>query len=244
MYRVLIIHSALLSIPHTTTSIMRTFGDRRHSNYKGNANTYQRRQEYKTRTSNEWDLRIDLVGGLTVDALVAHAQLNLGTIVYIMVSGIESPDLAYNSTTNIRGETITKTAGSVSQELHVHVGVVSQRLMTRQQAIDLLIPQGTVLSPGQLYAVPRNTKFSYVGWVCHHSKELTKLKDEPGLRYEYGILPLDTFDINRLKDIDRMIRKFGNAEMRVRFKFYQDALKTAKELDKIDQAELANLPAN
>lgn len=72
---------------------MRTFGDRRHANYKGTANTYQRRQEYKTRTSNEWDLRIDVVGGLTVDALVAHAQLNLGTIAYIMVSGIESPDL-------------------------------------------------------------------------------------------------------------------------------------------------------
>ena len=177
---------------------MRTFGDRRHSNYKSGANTYQRRKEYTTRTSNEWDLRIDVVGGLTADGVVARVKENLMSLTYAMVSGVESPD-----TNDFKGSS----THLGSEENHVHIGIISTLLLTRDQAVALVLPKNTDLPKGSIYAVPRNTKFPYVGWICHHSKEFTKVKGEPGLRYEHGVLPLDGFELPKLEAVDRMIRK-------------------------------------
>ncbi|KAE9239346.1 hypothetical protein PF004_g7981 [Phytophthora fragariae] len=51
------------------------------------------------------------------------------------------------------------------------------------------------------------------------------------------MLPLDSFDLETLESVDRMIKKFGNEVMKERFKFYQDALRTAKELDALEKED-------
>jgi len=222
---------------------MRSFG--KSKSYKSNyeSNTYQRRKEYSTRVSNEWDLRLDVLTEVGAQAVTAKAIENLDQFTFIMVSGMETPDSA-TIYPNPRHEREPRLS-AVSQELHVHIGLITNRPLTRQQAIDLVRPDGVATTPGSVYAVPRNTKFPYTGWICHHSKMTTKMKDQPGLRLEHGTLPLDAFDMDTLTSVDRMIRKFGNEDMKHRFEFYQDALRTLKEMEAVPAIdENYNVPKN
>jgi hypothetical protein len=137
-----------------------------------------------------------------------------------MVSGVERPDPAVGQKTMIG-----------STEDHVHIGLVVSRPIKRTMALNTVCPAWKMLPPGSVYAVPRNQKFPYAGWVCHHSKDGFKLNGEPGLRYEHGILPMDTFERAKLEQIDRLVKKFGNEEMKQRFKHYQDSLKLLKDFE-------------
>lgn len=197
---------------------MRSFGKSKDYKNQYPSNTYQRRKEYKTRASNEWDLRLDVVEEQCAQQVVTKCLGNKDKFNFVMVSGVEVPD--------------SPAAGAHrSTELHVHVGIITNTPLTRQQAIDLVRPDGVATTPGSVYAVPRNPKFPYTGWICHHSKMQTKLHGQPGLRLEHGMLPLDKFDTATLESVDRMIKKFGNDDMKKRFAYYQDALHTLKQME-------------
>lgn len=164
--------------------------------------------------------------------VVNHILRRKEEFIFIMVSGMEVPDLP-------------NAGKNGSEEQHIHIGFVVNRPLTRQQALELVQPMGIATTPGSVYAVPRNPKFPYVGWICHHSKAAFKVQGQPGLRLEHGMLPMDSFDTPKLEAIDRMIKKFGNEEMKKRFKFYQDALRTLKELEAsppVEDEDLAVLP--
>jgi len=151
-----------------------------------------KKAERKTRTSTEWDIRID-AGPEYADRIVERLTESTGCATYVLVSGIEQPDKA------------DITWGS--KELHLHVCLVSEFELRRDQALAIIrgpIPEG------EEYAVPRARKFTYAGWYLHHTKIDYKLVREPCIRFEYGTLPLDESTPEVKKKVQLMFKKFGS----------------------------------
>lgn len=213
-------------------STMRTYA----KNYKSNPATVTRTtvHDYKNRESTEWDVRLDLVNGFTSSKLLEHAVAHKAKLAFCVIGAEEQPDTGhpvYNK---------PKAHGTASEEIHVHVAIILQKPAKRGDVLQLLRgprPIGT----NNEYAVPRNPKFTYAGWIAHHTKVLTKIDPNGPLKlYEFGDLPMDAYDEDTCWKVVRMIKKFGNDEMRARFKSYSDKLdqlKLAKALDAIDAAE-------
>lgn len=152
------------------------------------------KKERKERSSTEWDIRIDCTAPVA-DTIVETLKRGGPAINYVLVSGIEQPDNA-----NI---------GWGSSELHVHIALVSEYPLRRDQALALC--RG-LLKVGEEYAVPRNRKFTYAGWYLHHTKIDWKVVSEPVIRYEYGTLPEDPSDDETKVKVQTMFKKFGGGE--------------------------------
>lgn len=153
-----------------------------------------KKKERKERTSTEWDIRIDTTNGL-VGTIIDTLKNGGPAINYCLVSGVEQPDNA------------DITWGS--RELHVHIALVSEYPLRRDQALALC--RGLMKS-GEEYAVPRNRKFTYAGWYMHHTKIDYKLVTEPAVRYEFGDLPEDATDEETKTKVKAMFKKFGGGE--------------------------------
>ncbi len=150
-----------------------------------------KKKERKTRTSTEWDIRIDCDQEYA-DRIVHHLNDGVGPATYLLVSGIEQPDNA------------DVTWGS--KQLHVHVALVSEYALRRDQALSLV--RGSTPTTEE-YAVPRNTKYTYAGWYLHHTKLDCKLVKEPPIRFEHGELPKDAVDADTKIKVQRMFKKYG-----------------------------------
>lgn len=198
---------------------MRSYG----KNYKvnGASKPYTSAKEYRTRESTEWDVRVDCVHGITPETIRSQMQVRLPELVYGLIGGLERPDSA------------TLTDGAIgSKEDHVHVALVF--LMPVCRATALKMCRETKL--GDEYATPRNRKFTYAGWLAHHTKMAWKVDPESTLFYEYGTLPMDSYDEETCWKVVKILKKFANPEIKMRFSGYYDALdqhkatKAAKEL--------------
>lgn len=210
---------------------MRTYG----KNYKAHPSTVERptRVDYKNRESTEWDIRLDLVNGLTAAKVLEHAVAHKDKFTYCLIGAEEHPDFVK--------ALIPASAGSVkpgSEEIHVHVALVLKKLTNKGDVLQLLRGPRS-MGPGSEYAVPRNPKFTYAGWIAHHTKLFTKLNaDGPFKLIEFGDLPMDAYDEDTCWKVIRMIKKFGNEEMRKRFKSYSDKAdeyKLAKAIRTLDE---------
>ncbi len=153
-----------------------------------------KKKERKVRSSTEWDIRIDVTTEYA-DEIVDRLRGGVGPATYVLVSGIEQPDNA-DVTWGSRG-------------LHVHIALVSEYPLRRDQALALI--RGPTPKTEE-YAVPRNTKYTYAGWYLHHTKIDWKLVKEKTIRYEYGILPNDPTDEVTKKKIQTIFKKFGRDE--------------------------------
>ena len=151
---------------------MRTYG----KNYKinGASKPYTSAKEYRTRESTEWDVRVDCVNGITPDTIRVQMQLRESDIVYGLIGGLENADTKMSTETNVYGSAIHTTGGSVSKEQHVHIALVFLRPVCRATALKMC--RETKL--GDEYATPRNRKFTYAGWLAHHTKTAL-IRDPP-----------------------------------------------------------------
>ena len=193
-------------------------------------NTHQRRQERQVRQDTEWDLRMDVTHGLSVEDIVTFIKTHLDDFVYVMVSGVETPDVRRLCGANTMA----------SNTLHVHIGLVAKKKINRAQAFDLIRPVGSYTPSGSTYASPRSRKQPYAGWVYHHSKmmfkgEACKVDNEPELRYEHGTLPMDEWDNHTISIIHYRRKSFGTPTTKRRFQHYQDAFKLAQQLGQINK---------
>lgn len=202
---------------------MRTYG----SNYKAHPKTQERTKyaDYKNREATEWDVRIDLVNGMTSSKIFDRLVNFKDKFDYVLLGAEERPDDAG--------------AGKhLSTEDHVHIAVIMKKMSKREEVLDLMRGPRS-LGPGKEYCVPRNPKFSYAGWVMHHTKKQYKINpDGPLQLYEHGDLPMDAYDEKTCWAVIRMINKFGNIKMKERFKSYQDKIefyKLANQLDDLDK---------
>lgn len=161
------------------------------------------REHYRQRTSKEWDISFNMpIDFLTMpDTLIAtinvYIQDNPGVVSYALIGGIEVG-------TNDRSTT-------TKDEHHVHCALVITKEMTKEHALRVFqLPEVHDHNKHKRYAVPRDNKWSYVGWRLHHTKTDTKIDQSRSVLYEYGTLPtdLDTPDIK--KQVYLANRKWNN----------------------------------
>ena len=202
---------------------MRSYG----KNYKVNdaAKPYVSRKEYRTRESTEWDVRVDCVNGVTPDTIRATMQLRIADVVYALIGGLERPDGESPAYTSEHGETVALTGGTISRQEHVHVALVFLSPVCRATALKMC--RDTKL--GDEYATPRNKKFTYAGWLAHHTKLASKVDSASTLFWEYGTLPMDSYDEQTCWKVAKILKKFANPGIKVRFHSYYDMLDQFKE---------------
>lgn len=207
---------------------MRTYG----KNYKAHPSTVKRTtvKEYADRESTEWDVRLDLVNGTTSSTIFDHLVAHKSKIKYAFLGAEEAPDTNPNYNT-------PRAYGTASEEIHVHIAIIMEKPCKKGDVLQLLRGPRPI-GKGNEYAVPRNTKFTYAGWIAHHSKELTKVNPQgPFHLLEYGDLPMDSYDESGCWRVIKIIKKFGNPEMRERFKSYSDKIDALKKMRKELEAD-------
>ena len=200
--------------------------------YKQTA-TYKQRQE---RLATEWDIRVDVNDVLPVERVVSNIKERLDDVLFVLVSGVERPDHAYNHDVNIHGEKHHTTKGSVSTEHHVHVCVVLFTPVRRRDVLELVRGPRKL---GDEYCAPRNPKFTYAGWVIHHGKPGFKIDGEPLVRFEHGTLPLDPVTTDTAVKVSAILKKWGTDGTRKRFAMYTELLKRDKIRSKIEQLQMS-----
>lgn len=199
---------------------MRSYG----KNYKvnGASKPYVSRKEYRTRESTEWDVRVDCVHGITPETIRGQMQVRLPELVYGLIGGLERPD------------STTLTDGAIgSKEDHVHVALVFLVPVCRATALKMCRESKV----GDEYATPRNRKFTYAGWLAHHTKVAFKVDPESTLFYEYGTLPMDSYDEETCWRVLKILKKFANPEIKMRFSSYYD------KIDEIKASKVSDVPA-
>lgn len=204
---------------------MRTYA----KNYKVNnaSKPYVSRKEYRTRESTEWDVRVDCVHGVTPETIRSQMQVRLPELVYGLIGGLENADTHCSTETNVRGEPVQLNAGSVSKEQHVHIALVFLTPVCRATALKMC----RETKVGDEYATPRNKRFTYAGWLAHHTKAAFKVDPEaPKVFYEHGTLPMDSYDEETCWKVVKILKKFATPDIKMRFSSYYDALDQFKEL--------------
>lgn len=148
---------------------MRSYG-------QSSASKRGKKQEYRTRSSTEWDVRCTL-HTLNHDQEVQDIQesieLNASRLQYALIGGQE-----YNS----------------NEHTHVHIALIFKQPQSRH-AVLLMLHREHIKNE---YCSPRNPNYSYLGWKLHHCKYESKLNDTHCI-YEYGQLPNEQLTLQQWK---------------------------------------------
>lgn len=210
---------------------MRTYG----KNYKinGASKPYTSAKEYRTRESTEWDVRVDCVNGITPDTIRTTMQLREQDLVYGLIGGMELPDPAGTAMSSVDGDIPLKLGATLSSQQHVHVALVFLRPVVRATALKMC--RETKL--GDEYATPRNKRFTYAGWLAHHTKAAFKVDPNVTLIYEYGTLPMDSYDEQTCWAVLKILKKFATPDIKLRFSSYYDAI------DMFKATKVADVPS-
>ena len=182
--------------------------------------TYKQRQE---RLDTEWDIRVDVCDALTKQNIINYIKESLDDIQYVLVSGIERPDNDDAGTNKSNGN-------------HLHIALILYTPMQRNMVLKL------VRGPRKLtdeYAAPRNRRYTYGGWILHHTKPNWKLDGEPLLSYEYGTSPMDPLTVECALRIKAMIKKFGDPSQLPRFTMHLNLLERDAIKRKIEQLQMS-----
>lgn len=180
------------------------------------------------RLAREWDIRIDVNLFLSPRDIQDSLQLELPGLDYALIGGVEVPDTHGNIV-----------AGASLQD-HVHIALVFKEPVNRERALRACRP--TKLTDE--YAVPRNRKFTYAGWLAHHTKATFKLDPNmPTIFYEHGTLPEDDITDEKVCwSVLKILKKFGTKDVKARFgRYYEaiDAFKAAKRNEAIQATDNA-----
>lgn len=205
---------------------MRTYGKKfiwkKTASYKNRA----------TRMATEWDVRLDVSDQLTKEDIISNVKNAKDGFLYVLVSGVERPDGEDAITSYGPQRSVT-----LSNEQHVHLCVVLHMPAQRMDVLRMLRGQRKM---GDEYCAPRNPKFSYLGWVIHHSKLECKLPGEPGIWYEEGILPMDPLTTEWAVAIQRMLKKYKCPEaIHNRTQPYLALLSKNRIQEKIEQLQMS-----
>lgn len=199
--------------------------------YKQSA-TYKQRQE---RLATEWDIRVDVNDVLPVERVVSNIKERLDDILFVLVSGVERPDLPTGTAESTQAGW-RNDSGSGSNEHHVHVCLVLFTPCRRRDVLELVRGPRKL---GDEYCTPRNPKFTYAGWVIHHGKPGFKIVGEPLVRFEHGTLPLDPVTTDTAVKVAAILKKWGTDGTRKRFNMYTELLKRDKIRSKIEQLQMS-----
>lgn len=169
---------------------MRTFGT-----YKNSSSGGARAKNYAARESTQWDLRFD-TATIDVNNLIMEARNHLDDALYILIGAKEFGSHPIFHPGGLPASHFDPTE-------HVHCALITKKPVKRWEALKFF--RETKIDDE--YCVPRNEKFTFLGWRLHHIKDDTKIGDERIL-FEYGTLPMDKINEHNIKEIKRMLAKF------------------------------------
>lgn len=223
--------------PATTQATMRTYS----KDYANHPRTtpYITARQRAERQAREWDIRIDVNLFLSPRDIQDSLQLELPGLDYVLIGGVELPD-PFTKEKNHRNEQVRANGGSVSENEHVHIALVFKQPVNRERALRACRPEKLT----DEYAVPRNSKFTYAGWLAHHAKAVYKLDPNmPTIFYEYGTLPEDDITDEKVCwSVLKILKKFGTKDVKARFAAYYEAIdgfKAAKRNEVIQATDNA-----
>lgn len=213
--------------------VMRTFGYQHRSLGGKQLTGWERKTLYNNREATEWDIRLDVNDLLTADVIISNIKERLDELQYVLVSGVEHPDTVSDQCNKFGVP--SPRVSNMSTEHHVHLCVVLHKALKRGDVLQLVRGSRKL---GDEYCTPRNSKFSYAGWVIHHGKPGFKIDNEPLIRFEWGTLPMDPFTEEFAGKIQGMLRKWGTPDMKQRFKGYTDLISKESIKRKIEQLQM------
>lgn len=162
------------------------------------------------RQSTEWDIRVNLTDEVTATSMYERMRSFKDSFVYSLISGVEFGKCRLDRPSN-------KGWNTEDEELHVHIAIITPNPVNRIQALNFV----RATKSGGEYAVPRNTKHTYIGWRLHHNKQDTKIGSAEPL-WEYGTLPMDPFNGETGLKVYYMVRMYGDAGSKLQYKGYTD----------------------
>lgn len=178
---------------------------------------------YANREATEWDIRVDVNDDLLPSNVIANLRGQFHKLCYALVGGVELPD-----SNVLPSALLPNQIKAGSSERHVHVAIISECPINRSAALQFVRGPRKL---GDEYAVPRNQRFTYAGWVAHHAK--IAFKEDPSLPtilLELGDLPMDSFDEATCWQVVKIVKKFPSPGMRMRFIAYSMKLTEIKLL--------------
>lgn len=174
---------------------------------------YTKRANYvalNDRLSTEWDIRLDLTNGLSIEDVVNSVVARKQEVLYCLVSGLEFGKSAVD-------RRLASGWMAEEEEPHVHICLVTMLPKKRQDALQFFRSNKI----GGEYAKPRESKHTYLGWRLHHCKEQTKIGSKAPI-LEFGTLPMDPLNEETGMKIISMIKKYGDDDDKVQYKRYYD----------------------
>lgn len=176
--------------------------------------------------ATEWDVRLDVSLAHDINAspciclecTMIFIRGCMPFCTYLLVSGIEEPD-KQKSPTKVED---LPTSKPTSDTYHVHIAVIWANEINRTMLLRML--RGPHARPGNgEYAKARPFTYSYAGWYCHHTKNDLKLYSDKLISFEYGMLPLDSYEQKKTEQVCRMVSKFRPDLILTKFKPWFDA---------------------
>lgn len=189
-------------------------------------------QDRATRVATEWDIRLDINEQQSYEFILQNIKNQLDNILYVLISGIEEPDKVTAPDTGIKW----RPSSSGSHGEHVHIALVLYVPRKRNEVLQLC--RGARKLTDDEYCTPRNPKFTYAGWILHHTKPNNKVKGEPLVRYENGTCPMDPFTTDSAMAIKRMVDKFGSELITPRYTKYLELLTRDKIKQQIENLQM------
>lgn len=179
------------------------------------------------RKADEWDLRIDVHDIFTATTISRNLQRRLLLLKYAFIAGEETPDTPLD----VEDEKKTLASGPRSDNIHIHLGIVLNKELTRDDVIRLVLnKEWNELPKSQVYARPRSKAYSYGGWIAHHTKEATKiLPTDDNLFWEYGEPPMENLDEVSNFHLQRwvaLINRYATPYWKERLSVYEKTLKS------------------
>jgi len=177
---------------------------------------------YRTQTSNEWDISINLPSENPQEAaatVVSYVRNNVTRsdtqIDYVLVSGIEYTEQARDE------------ENTTIDNYHLHICLITKSHVNRAQALSCI---RAFRIGHKEYSAIRNKKWSYYGWRVHHIKVETKIDPASLILFEYGTLPVDQWTDQKIQATSKVVCKFGSDEVK-------EDWKTIKASERFEQAE-------
>ena len=185
----------------------------------------QGRREQRAARDTEWDIRFNVSNNDPKD-VVEIAKKATG-ITYVFISGEELGTAWQEKQMLELGQTET----GKEPYLHHHMCVVLHDPTSRARVAAMFELKG------RFYCTPRNRSYTYMGWRIHAMKPQTKT-DPTRLRlYEAGNIPLDPDNDKTRGQVEYMIKKYGNQEMKSEMKAGKEDLKTNEKKRKREVKE-------
>lgn len=181
----------------------------------------QQRKKQAALRATEWDIRFNVSTNSLNDIIHRLKTTLKDQVVYVLVGG-EERGTAYQERKMLA---VGANTPGLAPYLHHHMCLVVPNTVSRSRIVSMLGLQ----SP--CYCVPRDPKYTYIGWYIHARKPQTKTNPTVLQLYEAGNRPLDSINEHTTKQVAYMVKQYGTPEERQEMRLAKQELRNGINQD-------------